>query len=31
MEDTGSGFGFNADADRRSWQAMKDLFAEVFG
>jgi dienelactone hydrolase len=31
MEDTGSGFGFNADADRRSWQAMKDLFADVFG
>ena len=22
---------YNAEADRRSWQAMKDFFAEVFG
>jgi dienelactone hydrolase len=25
------GLSYNAEADRRSWQAMQDLFAEVFG
>ncbi len=25
------GTAYNAEADRRSWQAMKDFFAEVFG
>jgi len=25
------GFAYDALADRRSWQAMLDLFAEVFG
>lgn len=25
------GFGFNANADRRSWKAMADFLAEVFG
>jgi dienelactone hydrolase len=24
------GSAYNAEADRRSWQAMKDFFAEVF-
>jgi dienelactone hydrolase len=26
-----NGVAYNAEADRRSWQAMKDLFAEAFG
>ena len=25
------GSGYNADADRRSWKAMQDFFAEIFG
>jgi dienelactone hydrolase len=29
--DNSKGAAYNAAADRRSWQAMKDFFAEVFG
>jgi dienelactone hydrolase len=29
--DNSKGAAYNEPADRRSWQAMKDLFAEVFG
>jgi dienelactone hydrolase len=29
--DKAHGVAYNAEADRRSWQAMKDFFAEVFG
>jgi dienelactone hydrolase len=29
--DRAHGTEYNAEADRRSWQAMKDFFAEVFG
>ncbi|WP_293649225.1 dienelactone hydrolase family protein, partial [Sphingopyxis sp. RIFCSPHIGHO2_12_FULL_65_19] len=28
--DEGKTFGFQPDTNRRSWQAMKDFFAEVF-
>jgi dienelactone hydrolase len=28
--DPSKGSAYNADADRRSWQAMKDFFAEIF-
>lgn len=28
--DPSKGVAYNADADRRSWQAMKDFFAEIF-
>jgi len=29
-DDPGKGVAYNAEADRRSWQAMKDFFAEIF-
>jgi dienelactone hydrolase len=29
-KDPANGVAYNAEADRRSWQAMKDFFAEVF-
>jgi len=29
--DPSKGMAYNPEADRRSWQAMKDFFAEVFG
>jgi dienelactone hydrolase len=29
--DPSKGVAYNAQADRRSWQAMKDFFAEIFG
>ncbi len=29
--DKAKGVAYNAQADRRSWQAMKDFFAEIFG
>jgi len=29
--DNSKGAAYNAEADRRSWQAMKDFFAEIFG
>jgi dienelactone hydrolase len=29
-EDLARGAAYNADADKRSWQAMKDFFAEIF-
>ena len=28
--DNSKGAAYNAEADRRSWQAMKDFFSEVF-
>jgi len=28
--DASKGAAYNAKADKRSWQAMKDLFAEIF-
>ena len=30
-DDPTKGAAYNADADRRSWQHMKDFFAEIFG
>jgi dienelactone hydrolase len=30
-DDPAKGAAYNADADRRSWQHMKDFFAEIFG
>jgi dienelactone hydrolase len=29
--DNSKGVAYNAEADKRSWQAMKDFFAEIFG
>jgi len=29
--DPSTGSAYNALADRRSWKAMKDFFAEIFG
>ncbi len=30
-DDNSKGAAYNASADKRSWQAMKDFFAEIFG
>ena len=29
--DPKTGVAYNAEADRRSWQAMKDFLSEIFG